>query len=69
MALSMEEQRLLSEIASRLSADDPKFAERLNRFGHRAARPPRRVRLIAAIVIAVVLIATGVAAGVAVALS
>jgi hypothetical protein len=69
MALSMEEQRLLSEIASRLSADDPKLAERLNRFGRQAEHPRRSVRLIAAIVIASVLIATGVAAGIAIAVS
>jgi len=69
MALSMEEQRLLSEIASRLSAEDPKLAERFDRFGRRRARSRRSVRLIAAIVIAAVLIATAVAAGVAVAVS
>jgi hypothetical protein len=65
----MEEQRLLSEIASRLSADDPRLAERFDQFGRRSERPRRNVRLIAAIVIAVVLIATAAAAGIAVALS
>ena len=69
MALSMEEQKLLSEIASRLSADDPKLARRLDQFGRRSARPRPSVRLIAAVVISLVLIATGVAVGVAIALS
>ena len=67
MALSMEEQRLLSEIASRLTADDPKLAARLSGFGRRAARP--KVRLIAAIAIAVIVIATAAATGVAIALA
>jgi hypothetical protein len=33
MALSMEEERILTEIASRLSDDDPALARRLVRFG------------------------------------
>lgn len=67
MALSMEEQKLLSEIASRLTEDDPRLAERLAAFGRR--RRGRRVRLIAAIVIVVVAAATGGAAAIAVLLS
>lgn len=66
MALSMEEQKLLSEIASRLGEDDPRLAARLTAFG---SPRPRRTRLIAAIVVAVVVAATGVAAAIAVALS
>ncbi|TDD63537.1 DUF3040 domain-containing protein, partial [Actinomadura rubrisoli] len=46
MALSMEEQRILTQIEVRLSEDDPRLAHRLSRLG--AARRGRRVRLIAA---------------------
>jgi hypothetical protein len=66
MALSMEEQRRLSEIASRLGEDDPRLAERLSTFGRTRRR--RRVRLIAAIVVAVVVIVTGIVAAVAAAI-
>jgi hypothetical protein len=55
MALSMEEERILTEIASQLSEDDPALARRLSRFGRNRRR---RVRLIVTIsVIAAVLVA------------
>ena len=61
MALSMDEQRILSEIATQLSENDPRLAQRLSTFGRpRRRRRPRRV---VAVVIAVVLVlATAVAA-------
>ena len=68
MALSMEEERILTEIASQLSDDDPALARRLSRFGHDRRRRRRRVRLIAAIIAAVVVIAA-VAAVVAILLT
>lgn len=40
MALSMDEERILAEIASRLSSDDPKLAVRLATLGERR-RPVR----------------------------
>jgi hypothetical protein len=66
MALSMEEQRLLSEIASRLGEEDPRLAQRLATFGGDARR---RMRIIAAVVAAVIVAATGIAAAVAVLVS
>lgn len=66
MALSMEEQKQLSQIASRLSQDDPRLAARLTAFD---ATPRRRIRIIAAIIVAAVIAATGIAAAIAVALS
>lgn len=51
MALSMDEERILTEIASRLSSDDPALAQRLERFGR--ARRTRGRRIAAAVVIAV----------------
>lgn len=41
MALSMDEERILAEIESRLSSDDPKLAIRLSTLGERR-RPERR---------------------------
>jgi hypothetical protein len=63
MALSMEEQRILTEIASQLSEDDPAFARRLTRFG-RARRRPRhgRARLVVAVLLAVVVVVAAVVA-------
>ncbi|RMI36741.1 DUF3040 domain-containing protein [Actinomadura harenae] len=49
MALSTEEQRILAEIETRLAEDDPRLARRLITHG---GTPRRRVRLIAAVVIA-----------------
>jgi hypothetical protein len=66
MALSMEEQRLLSEIASRLGEDDPRLVARLTAFG---SPRRRRTRLVVVLVAAVVVVATGVATAIAVILS
>ncbi|GAA3191608.1 DUF3040 domain-containing protein [Actinocorallia longicatena] len=52
MALSMDEERILTEIASRLSHDDPRLAERLERFGK--SRRSRRERIVVAVIVAVV---------------
>lgn len=54
MALSMEEERILAEIALQLSQDDPGLAKRLVTF----ERKPRRrgVRTAVTIVVAVLLI-------------
>lgn len=54
MALSMEEERILTGIASQLGREDPKLAERLAGFG-RLRR--RRMRTITAIIISVLVIA------------
>lgn len=51
MALSMDEQRILVEIESRLSADDPELAECLSRLGR--TRHSRRTRMIAAILLVI----------------
>jgi type VI protein secretion system component VasF len=70
MALSMEEERILTEIASQLSDDDPALARRLARFGHvRRARRRRRgrARLVVAVVLAVVVVGAAVAVTVALA--
>ncbi|WP_242892812.1 DUF3040 domain-containing protein [Actinomadura litoris] len=64
MALSMEEQRILTQIQVRLSEDDPRLAQRLSRLGR--ARTTPRVRVIAAIVItAVVVLAAAAGAAIA----
>ncbi|MCP2343079.1 DUF3040 domain-containing protein [Actinomadura rupiterrae] len=55
MALSTEEQRILAEIENRLIEDDPRLARRLTALG---GAPRRRVRLIAAVVIAAVGVVT-----------
>ncbi|MFB9837889.1 DUF3040 domain-containing protein [Actinoallomurus acaciae] len=60
MALSMEEERILTEIASQLGQEDPALAGRLANFGRLRRR--RRIRAIAAIVIAVLVIGTLVGA-------
>jgi hypothetical protein len=63
MALSMEEERILTEIASQLSEDDPALARRFARFGRvrRRRRPSRRVRLVVAVALAAVVVAAAVA--------
>ena len=60
MALSMDEERILTEIASQLGQDDPRLATRLSSFGRLRRR--RRIRAIAAVVVAVLVIASLVAA-------
>ncbi|MEO5878476.1 MAG: DUF3040 domain-containing protein [Streptosporangiaceae bacterium] len=52
MALSMDEERILTEIASRLSQDDPRLAERLESFGRLRSRS-RRQKVIAAVFVVV----------------
>jgi hypothetical protein len=66
MALSIEEQRLLSEIASRLSADDPRLAVRLSTLGR--ARQRQRIKIIVAVVVAVLVIVAAIATAMAVAM-
>ena len=60
MALSMDEERILTEIASQLGQDDPRLAVRLSSFGRLRRR--RRIRAIAAVVTATLVIASLVAA-------
>ena len=60
MALSMDEERILTEIASQLGQDDPRLAVRLSSFGRLRRR--RRIRSIAAVVTAVLVIISLVAA-------
>jgi DUF3040 family protein len=60
MALSMDEQRMLTEIAAHLSDDDPRLAQRLSTFG-RARRHPR-IKLIVALVVAAAGIVTALVA-------
>ncbi|WP_141575598.1 DUF3040 domain-containing protein [Actinomadura sp. WMMA1423] len=62
MALSMEEQRILSQIEVRLSEDDPRLAQRLARLGTPRGRRARTIALAAA---AVLIVAAAVAAGIA----
>ena len=62
MALSMEEQRILTQIEVRLSEDDPRLAQRLARHGTPRGRRARTVVLTAA---AVILVLAAVGAGVA----
>ncbi|GAB3697463.1 hypothetical protein GCM10027589_59490 [Actinocorallia lasiicapitis] len=64
MALSMDEERILTEIASRLSQDDPKLAERLEKFGK--SRRSRRERIITAVIVALVGLMTALGTAVAV---
>ncbi|MES9543476.1 DUF3040 domain-containing protein [Spirillospora sp. NPDC049024] len=65
MALSMEEQRILSQIEVRLSEDDPRLAQRLARLGTPRARRARTIALAAA---AALIVLAAVAAGIAAAL-
>jgi Protein of unknown function (DUF3040) len=60
MALSMEEERILTGIASQLGREDPKLAERLAGFGRLRRR--RRMRIIIAIIISVLVVASIVGA-------
>jgi hypothetical protein len=60
MALSMEEERILTEIASQLGQEDPRLADRLSNFGRLRRR--RRIRAALAIVVAVLVIASLLAA-------
>ncbi|TDC59725.1 DUF3040 domain-containing protein [Actinomadura sp. GC306] len=62
MALSMEEQRILTQIEIRLREDDPRLAHRLARLG-----APRRRARTAALAAAVIIIVAAVGAAVAVA--
>ncbi|GAA4344212.1 hypothetical protein GCM10023178_57280 [Actinomadura luteofluorescens] len=64
MALSMEEQRILSQIEIRLREDDPRLAQRLARLGTPRGRRARTIVLAAAAVI-IVLAAIGAAIGAA----
>lgn len=61
MALSMEEERILTEIASQLSGDDPALARRLTHFGHDPRRRRLRVRRAGVITTVAVVIAAGIA--------
>ncbi len=67
MALSMDEERILTEIASRLSQDDPALAQRLENFGGPEATPRRRI--IAAVFVVVFGTVAAVATAVAILLS
>ncbi|MEU8341601.1 Protein of unknown function [Actinomadura meyerae] len=65
MALSMEEQRILTQIEVRLSEDDPRLAQRLARHGTPRGRRTRTIVLAAAAVIIVLAAAgAGIAAAV-----
>jgi hypothetical protein len=67
MALSMDEQRILSEIASQLGENDPRLAERLSTFGRAGRR--RRITLVVAVVMIVAVVATVVTSAVVIALA
>ncbi|MFG2001583.1 DUF3040 domain-containing protein [Spirillospora sp. NPDC048911] len=67
MSLSMEERRILAEIEIQLSANDPRLAHRLSRLGQE--RPRRRIRLIAAIVVAAIGVVTAIATAIITAIS
>jgi hypothetical protein len=60
MALSMEEQRILTQIEVRLSEDDPRLAQRLARLG-----APRSRRTVVLIVAAAITVVAAIAAGIA----
>ncbi|MFC4907334.1 DUF3040 domain-containing protein [Actinomadura gamaensis] len=66
MALSTEEQRILAEIETRLAENDPRLARRLTALGD---APRRRVRLIAAVVIAAVGVVTALVSAILTAFS
>ncbi|GLW66393.1 hypothetical protein Arub01_46370 [Actinomadura rubrobrunea] len=70
MSLSMEEQRILAEIETRLSEEDPRLAHRLSKAGAKVGRARRRrIRLIAAVAVAGLAVLTAVAAAVLTAIS
>lgn len=58
MALSMDEQRILVEIESRLKADDPGLARRMSSHGRTRQRHSRRTRLIATFLLVMIGIST-----------
>jgi hypothetical protein len=60
VALSMEEERILTEIASQLGQEDPRLADRLSNFGRLRRR--RRIRAAAAIAVTLLLIGSLLAA-------
>ncbi|MFA1543694.1 DUF3040 domain-containing protein [Actinomadura monticuli] len=62
MALSMEEQRILTQIEVRLSEDDPRLAQRLARLG---APRGRRARVIVLTAAAVIIVLSAIGAGIA----
>ncbi|WP_433469739.1 DUF3040 domain-containing protein [Spirillospora sp. CA-142024] len=62
MALSMEEQRILTQIEVRLSEDDPRLAHRLARLGTPRGRRARTIALAAA---AVLVVLAAIGAGIA----
>jgi hypothetical protein len=64
MALSMEEQRILTQIEVRLSEDDPRLAQRLARHGTPRGRRTRIIALTAAVIIVLAAIGTAIAAAV-----
>ncbi|MCP9947557.1 DUF3040 domain-containing protein [Actinomadura madurae] len=64
MALSMEEQRILTQIEVRLSEDDPRLAQRLARLGAPRGRRRTVVLIVAAAILVVAAIAVGIAAAV-----
>ncbi|WP_067802680.1 DUF3040 domain-containing protein [Actinomadura formosensis] len=67
MALSMEEQRILTQIEVRLSEDDPRLAQRLARLGTpRTYRIRIRTIVLAATAVILVLAAAGAAVAAAV---
>ncbi|MWA05902.1 DUF3040 domain-containing protein [Actinomadura sp. LD22] len=65
MALSMEEQRILTQIEVRLSEDDPRLAGRLARLGTPRGR---RAKVITAAAVAVVVVLAAAGAAIAAAL-
>jgi type VI protein secretion system component VasF len=67
MALSMDEQRILSEIASQLSDNDPKLAQHLSTFGR--ARRRRRIKVAVAVVVVAAVLATVLTAAIVILVS
>ncbi|MFB4303831.1 DUF3040 domain-containing protein [Actinomadura sp. NTSP31] len=65
MALSMEEERILTQIEVRLSEDDPRLAGRLARLG---APRGRRARVITATLITAAVVLAAIGAAIAAAL-
>lgn len=63
MALSMEEQRILTQIEVRLSEDDPRLAHRLTRLG--ASRRRRRAHAVALTAAAVIVVLAAIGAAIA----
>ncbi|WP_243719688.1 DUF3040 domain-containing protein [Actinomadura sp. KC06] len=61
MALSMEEQRILTQIEVRLSEDEPRLAHRLARLG----APRRRARTVVLAAAAVIIVLAAIGAAIA----